>query len=48
MMADALAQMHKEFEAEKHKLEARARGPSGFAVRKLAITAGRAGDALGG
>lgn len=47
LLADALAQMHKEFEAEKRKLEARARGPRGFEVRELAVTAGRAGAALG-
>jgi nucleotide-binding universal stress UspA family protein len=39
--------MHKEFEAEKRKLEARARGPRGFEIRQLAVTSGRAGVTLG-
>ena len=47
VLADALVQMHKEFEAEKRKLETRARGPHGLDVRELVVTAGRAGAALG-
>ena len=47
LLADALAQMHKEFESERRKLEARARGPRGFEVRELALTARRAGERLG-
>jgi nucleotide-binding universal stress UspA family protein len=47
VLADALAQMHKEFEAEKRNLEIRAQGPRGFEVRALAVTAGEAGAALG-
>lgn len=47
VLADALAQMHQEFEAEKHKLEARARRPHGFEVRELPVTAGRASAVLG-
>jgi nucleotide-binding universal stress UspA family protein len=47
LLADAQVQIHKEFEAQQHKLEARARGPRGFDVRALAVTAGGAGAALG-
>lgn len=46
VLADALAQMHEEFEAEKRKLETRARGPHGFEVREIAVTGGRIGAAL--
>jgi nucleotide-binding universal stress UspA family protein len=46
VLADALAQIHEEFEAEKRKLETRARGPHGFEVRAIAVTGGRIGAAL--
>lgn len=46
VLADAPAQMHEEFEAEKRKLETRARGPFAFEIRELALTSGRTGAAL--
>lgn len=46
VLADALAQMHKEFRAEKRKLESRPHGPHGLEIRELAVPAGRAGAAL--
>jgi nucleotide-binding universal stress UspA family protein len=47
LLADALAQMHKEFEADKHKLAIRARASPGFTVRDVVVTARRAGERLG-
>lgn len=47
VLADALTQMHEEFEAEKRKLETRLGGSRRFEVRERAVSAGRAGAALG-
>lgn len=46
VLADARAQLHNSFEADKHTLEARAGGPHGFEVRALALTDRRAGERL--
>ncbi len=46
-LAEARAQLRDTVAAERRKLEARARGPSAFEVRELALTTRRAGELLG-